>query len=140
MSQSASIAANEGDVIETAAGRFVVKDGVPVPAVKRGTLGGELWRLGDCGHAAMVGWFGRSSDLYGCENLSDLLVETNIPPRLSGERMTAGEAAAIPGIVGRWVAVQINEKSSLETMIGFCDDGWLEGEDKLILLPEGFGE
>ena len=133
---------SEGFEFDTEKGRFVVKNGVPVPAVKRGPLGGVLKALGECSPMESVVWFGKSRDLYNCENLSDLLVETNIQPRpcLSGERMTAGEAARVPGIVGRWVAVQINEKSSLKTMIGFCDDGWLEGEDKLILMPEGFGE
>ena len=75
-------------------------------------------------------------------------VETNIQPRLSGGRMTAGEAARVPGIVGRWVALKIwdFELSPRQTLriYGGCtlphNNYWLEPKQEIILLPEGFGE
>ena len=65
--------------------------------------------------------------------------------------MTAGEAEQVPGIVGRWVAVQVPgivgrwvavkvEDISIGDDLPLCAVNWFDIYDKLILLPEGFGE
>jgi hypothetical protein len=117
------------------------KDGEWVKVdVKRGPLGGEQKRLLDCkGDEGVVYLASDPSYLVRLGLGLETLVETNVPPRLSGERMTAGEAARVEGIVGRWVAVPVVAINincdSVKTTAG------IPGTDsELILLPEGFGE
>jgi len=135
---------SEGFEFETEKGRFVIRDGVPVKAEpKRGPLGGELKELKDCDPDEDIVLRCKVNDLNWLNG--KVLVETNVPPRsaLSGERMTAGEAAQVPGIVGRWVAVQVDElcDNKFERPLPLNAGGfWFDAEDELILLPEGFGE
>lgn len=76
----------------------------------------------------------------------DAIVETNIPPRLTGEPMTAGEAAKLPDIVGRWVAVRVESKDEGDNRPLAIKNGaervheWLYADAPVYLLPEGFGE
>jgi len=120
----------DGDEFETAAGRFVIRDSVPVKAEpKRGPLGGELkpveqMKPGEIGYTQIT-FVSDDGPEYGdvhvkvntnksqSKMIKGSLVETNVPPRLSGERMTAGEAEQVPGMLGRWVAVKVgkNDKS-----------------------------
>jgi hypothetical protein len=116
------------------------KDGEWVKAEKkRGPLGGELdyvknLEIGDaCFLKAVVdekehGWVHLKIDDSDSTMpvRPQTIVETNIPPRLAGERMTDAELAAEAGtgnLDGRWVAAQV----------GGANAG-------VILLPEGFGE
>jgi len=99
----------DGDEFETAAGRFVIRDGVPVPAVKRGPLGGELKRLLDLKGDEGVVYLAADPNYFVRFGLGlETIVEVNIPPRPTFTPMSAGEAAKLPDIVGRWVAVQVD--------------------------------
>lgn len=144
------------------------KDGEWVKAdVKRGPLGGELKRLGDLkwnpgqefvifGHSSVSQIKDNTVSVYlGSKDTekrivavlgADYLVETNVPPRLSGERMTAGEAARVPGIVGRWVALEVGKIDNTRKPLGLAPSdetgcrNWVDFAVPIILLPEGFGE
>lgn len=108
------ITAQVGQIIEVNSKQYrATESGFELVEAKRGPLGGELKRLGDCQNrervfvSALV--FYRSClDFEGVIN-EDYLVETNIPPRPTFTPMTAGEAARLPDIVGRWVAVKVDE-------------------------------
>lgn len=111
---------------------------------KRGPLGGELKRLGDCAENERIYLSARASQngtSITCDSPIDhnLLVETNIPPRPAFTPMTAGEAAKLPGIVGRWVAVQVDEARDGV----YQEDQWINSGDSRfydqdqILLIEG---
>jgi hypothetical protein len=132
---------SEGYEFETSAGMFIIKDGVPVPAVKRGPLGGELKRLIDCkGDEGLVFLAADPSYFVRIGLGLETLVETNIPPRLTGEKMTAGEAAKVPGIVGRWVALPVLGVENSNQPINLPGHNYLYASNELILLPEGFVE
>jgi hypothetical protein len=132
------------------------KDGEWVKAdVKRGPLGGELkpiHQLNDGDYFYIPARWKNDVVVFKDPHLHDYsnsvlslgtLVETNIPPRLAGERMTAGQAAQVPGVVGRWAAERVE---GVEPELGSyiqplkISGRWLHEGDDLILLPEGFGE
>lgn len=80
----------------------------------RGPLGGEIKRLGDCAENERIYFSARATKngrAITCDEPIDpnLLVETNVPPRPTFTPMTAGEAAKLPDIVGRWVAVKVDD-------------------------------
>ena len=141
---------------------YIIKDGLPVPAVKRGPLGGEIVSCAGGVAQSESDSFVKvtisainSQDNYcrfylgtskhklemPLDEFSSMGVETNIPPRLTGEKMTAGEAAMVPDIVGRWVAVRVDQIDDQQLQIPLSAGGsWYEKKDELILLLEGFGE
>lgn len=98
----------DGDVIEVNGQPCRIEGNALVPVVKRGPLGGFIKKLGDCGMDQYVGVFGRASDLIDFLP-NAYLVETHIEPRPTFTPMTAGEAAKLPDIVGRWVAVKVDD-------------------------------
>ena len=105
----------DGDTITVNGNPCRIEGGALVPVVQRGPLGGFVKRLGDCAENERIYLSARATQKgrsITCDEPIDpnLLVETNIPPRPTFTPMTAGEAAALPDIVGRWVAVQIDEK------------------------------
>lgn len=148
---------------------YRIEGGQLVPVVKRGPLGGSIECLPD------IKWKANTEFYLKCHILSSqpknnytafavetdqpgvtfktletdapLFVETNIPPRqeLTGEPMTAAEAARVPGIVGRWVAVRVDVEDaqkdySLAIRAGKNSLEWLHYSAPVYLLPEGFGE
>lgn len=110
---------------------------------ERGPLGGVIKRLCDCHSQEIVTWQGQTHILRAII-LTDFLVETDIPPRLTGERMTAGEAAKMPGIVERWVAAKVGDTDNSWASLGVAyngeDHAWFHSDAPVILLPEGFGD
>jgi len=96
--------------------RYVAKNGAPVQEEKRGPLGGELVRFGnllenkqfwvlynktDCNYALSAST-GKNNSFD-----PDSIVEINVPQQAKGRVMTAGEAARLPDIVGKRVAVRV---------------------------------
>lgn len=125
----------------------VVEDLGPV----RGLLGGELKRFCDCNigdvvyYPLQIKMFERGHVL--CESAidkkspqpifqSNIVVETNIPPRPTFKEMTAGEAAKLHDIVGKWVAVKVGAIDSDHRPLGINGIGWID-EDYEIYLIEG---
>lgn len=146
----------DGDTITVNGKPCRIEGGALVPVVKRGPLGGELKRLGECvvgDRVVIVGaivngnWMGRDMAQIEIENLfSDgkrhveltynCPVETNLQPRPTFTPMTAGEAAKLPDIVGRWVAVKVNES---ETDCGYdqplkISGQWIEKKEQILLI------
>lgn len=114
----------DGDTITVNGKPCRIEGGALVPVVKRGPLGGELKMLADCitGEVVYMQMAVETFDrgLVMCRSLTEKgaphpifqtnrLIETNIPPRPTFTPMTAGEAAKLPDIVGRWVAVKVDE-------------------------------
>ncbi len=133
------ITAQVGQIIEVNGKQYRATESGFEPVVSKGPLGGELKRLGDCQNrervfvSALV--FDRSGlDFEGAIN-EDYLVETNIPPRPTFTPMTAGEAAKLPDIVGRWVAVRACNKSSDELVLGDeIYERWFDRDDQILLI------
>lgn len=131
----------DGDTITVNGKPCRIEDGALVPVVKRGPLGGELKRLGECQNrervfvSALV--FDRSGlDFEGAIN-EDYLVETNIPPRPTFTPTTAGEAAKLPDIVGRWIAVKVDDSTPETPGVPLSASGCWFGFKDQILLIEG---
>lgn len=117
----------DGDTITVNGKPCRIEGGALVPVVQRGPLGGELVPV----ETLKPGQFGYTrvefvsddgpefGDVHVKVNtnkaqskiIKGSLVETNIPPRPTFTPMSAGEAAALPDIVGRWVAVKVDEGS-----------------------------
>jgi len=151
------ITAQVGQIIEVNGKQYrATESGFELVTVKRGPLGGELKRLGECvvgDRVVIVGaivngnWMGRDMAQIEIENLfSDgkrhveltynCPVETNLQPRPTFTPMTAGEAAKLPDIVGRWVAVKVNES---ETDCGYdqplkISGQWIEKKEQILLI------
>lgn len=131
----------------------------------RGPLGGEMVSLFDA--PTGVPMYGRfikhpySNGHYKLEQPNGLcatfgkdeitketkqIFEVNIPPRPTFTPMTAGEAAKLSDIVGRWVALPVRETDYSGGTLGL-EEGyfmpeplWVHADTPVILLPEGFGE
>lgn len=127
---------------------------VPVESM-RGPLGGELVSLAKAPcNAPVYGRFLKEQDdesgLYriitpngisAVYSQSDIdqevgaFYETNIPPRPTFTPMSAGEAAKLPDIVGRWVAVQVEKTDGYEVVLGDEKyERWFDGDDQILLI------
>lgn len=146
----------DGDTITVNGKPCRIEGGALVPVVKRGPLGGELKRLGECvvgDRVVIVGaivngnWMGRDMAQIEIENLfSDgkrhveltynCPVETNLQPRPTFTPMTAGEAARLPDLVGRWVATKVE---AVEPECGYRQPikalgQWIHEIDQIMLI------
>jgi len=131
------ITAQVGQIIEVNGKQYrATESGFELITVMRGPLGGELKRIIDLseGQKAYIPIIWKNGAVvYDDPDVSENCVlsvrarcETNVPPRLSGERMTDAELAAeaaTGNLDGRWVAVQVGKANA-----------------DVILLPEGFGD
>lgn len=123
----------DGDVIQVNGKPCRIEGGALVPVVERGPLGGELKRLGDCKVGERVTVSAKVRDNASLEFDTpidfDLMVETNIPPRPTFTPLTAGEAAKVPGIVGRWVAVKVGKVANSK-----YGHSWLIYDSEILLI------
>lgn len=149
----------DGDTITVNGKPCRIEGSALVPVVKRGPLGGELKRLGECvvgDRVVIVGaivngnWMGRDMAQIEIENLfSDgkrhveltynCPVETNLQPRPTFTPMTAGEAARLPDIVGRWVAFPVGlTRDAFEPLALDAGEAegliWLDNDTDLFLI------
>ena len=139
----------DGDTITVNGKPCRIEGGALVPVVKRGPLGGEVKWLGDCvmgdcvflscvviGASEYPGYITcQSANGFGVDAYNKCEVETNIQPRPTFTPMTAGEAAKLPDIVGRWVAVKVCKKSSDELVLGDeIYERWFDRDDQIFLL------
>lgn len=120
------ITAQVGQVVEVNGKQYrATESGFDPVESKRGPLGGEVIEAKDL-HIKQVAYF-RAHRQTGLavdglhkaikfEGVSgyipipgEAICETNIPPRPAFTPMTAGEAARLPDVVGRWVAVKVED-------------------------------
>ena len=141
----------DGDTITVNGKPCRIEGGALVPVVQRGPLGGELVPV----ETLKPGQFGYTrvefvsddgpefGDVHVKVNtnkaqskiIKGSLVETNIPPRPTFTPMSAGEAAALPDIVGRWVAVQVEKTDGYEVVLGDEKyERWFDGDDQILLI------
>lgn len=133
----------DGDTITVNGKPCRIEGGALVPVVKRGPLGGELKRLDQCkiGHRVNVGAVvGENCCLHFDGVIGrNLLVETNIPPRPTFTPMSAGDAAKLPDIVGRWVAFPVGlTRDAFEPLALDAGEAegliWLDNDTDLFLI------
>lgn len=132
---------NEGQIVELNGRDYRIEGGALVPVVQRGPLGGESVKYQDikAGQRFYIpaylnheGFIFTEHDVFIGIN-KNTIVETNIPPRPTFTPTTAGEAAKLPDIVGRWVVVKV-EKIYQQ---GIESQGALFATTDKILLIEG---
>lgn len=127
---------NEGQIVELNGQNYRVEGTSLVPVVQRGPLGGELKKVGDCENNEVVYFSCKAGNMYRL--IGDQFVETNIPPRPTFTPMTAGEAAKVSGIAGRWVAVKVgkNDKSKVPLGVAITENGhsWLAYNAEILLI------
>ena len=128
----------DGDTITVNGKPCRIEGSALVPVVKRGPLGGEMIRIYDAKDDQMVIW--RTKALW-LKNMiePEVLVETNIPPRPTFTPMTAGEAARLPDIVGRWVAFPVGlTRDAFEPLALDAGEAegliWLDNDTDLFLI------
>jgi len=159
------ITAQVGQIIEVNGKQYrATESGFELITVNRGPLGGELRlikqlkdgdlfyvlgnfigksrnRVADQSHysVAFVDPFDYSEMIEYDDFDENVLVETNIPPRPTFTPMTAGEAAKLPDIVGRWVAVKAESvgdgEMSLE--VAAAESGnysWINANAQILLI------
>lgn len=143
----------DGDTITVNGKPCRIEGGALVPVVKRGPLGGELKRLGDCamgdcvflpcvviGASEYPGYITcQSANGFGVDAYNKCEVETNIPPRPTFTPMTAGDAAKLPDIVGRWVAFPVGlTRDAFEPLALDAGEAegliWLDNDTDLFLI------
>lgn len=147
----------DGDVITVNGKPCRIEGGALVPVVERGPLGGELKRLDSYEDSEVyfakvdlveLNYNEKYCDLYLGEshekiripliNALTINLETNIPPRPTFTPMTAGEAAKVSGIAGRWVAVKVgkNDKSKVPLGVAITENGhsWLPYNAEILLI------
>jgi len=141
----------DGDTITVNGKPCRIEGGALVPVVKRGPLGGEFVCVEEIeegkefylrGHIKnstrdvyKLAYVGADGFEYAAELHHCITVETNIPPRPTFTPMTAGEAAKLPDIVGRWVAVRACNKSSDELVLGDeIYERWFDRDDQILLI------
>lgn len=148
----------DGDVIQVNGKPCRIEGGALVPVVQRGPLGGELKlitevdpnnyperremylrlnRIGaNDGETIRARYEHKDCGLMPkIINVPvDAIVEVNIPHRPTFTPMTAGDAAKVPGIVGRWVAVQIDEQSHNQIGYGGKQGAMFSLEDQILLI------
>lgn len=144
----------DGDTITVNGKPCRIEGGALVPVVKRGPLGGELKMLADCitGEVVYMQMAVETFDrgLVMCRSLTEKgaphpifqtnrLIETNIPPRPTFTPMTAGEAAKLPDIVGRWVAFPVGlTRDAFEPLALDAGEAegliWLDNDTDLFLI------
>ena len=150
------VVAQVGQIIEVNGKQFRATEGGFEPVVSKGPLGGELKRLADLKDGEHFVVRGYVHDHNRCEpdefktkvvvGSDDFMsfyddlpqnveVETNIPARTTFTPMSAGEAAKLPDIVGRWVAVRIDDIDDEYLYIG---NSPYSGKDQILLI-EGAG-
>lgn len=147
----------DGDTITVNGKACRIEGGALVPVVNRGPLGGEVIEAKDL-HIKQVAYF-RAHRQTGLavdglhkaikfEGVSgyipipgEAICETNIPPRPTFTPMTAGEAAKLPDIVGRWVAVPVTNTNNKNTLtLGsleyarYFDGRYFDGDDQILLI------
>lgn len=149
------ITAQVGQIIEVNGKSYrATADGFE-PVVSKGPLGGELKRLADLKvgeHFVVRGYVHyhnrcepdefKTKVIVGSDDFmsfyddlpQNVEVETNIPPRPTFTPMTAGEAAKLPDIVGRWVAVNVQSLNSTYATMQIAEDSYLNGCDKILLI------
>lgn len=142
------ITAQVGQVIEVNGKQYrATESGFELITVKRGPLGGVLKRLDQCkiGQRVIVGAVVGENCCLHFDGVvgRNLLVETNIPPRPTFTPMTAGEAAKLPDIVGRWVAFPVGlTRDAFEPLALDAGEAegliWLDSDTDLFLI-EGVG-
>lgn len=135
------ITAQVGQIIEVNGKSYRAAEGGFEPVVERGPLGGEIKRLDQCkvGQRVIVRATVGDNCSLGFDSLigRNLLVETDIPPRPTFTPMTAGEAAALPDIVGRWVAVKVEKTDSSNVPLavsGHKCSVWFDSDDQILLI------
>lgn len=123
--QKASI----GQIIELNGQDYIATaNGFELVDIKKGPLGGELKMFADCkvGDVVYLQMVVESFDRghVMCKSLfekgaphaffqTNRLVETNIPARPTFTPMTAGEAARIHNMAGRWIAVKVDSQDGV---------------------------
>ena len=129
------ITAQVGQIIEVNGKSYRATEGGFEPVVIKGPLGGEIKRLDQCkvGQRVIVRATVGDNCSLGFDSLigRNLLVETNIPARPTFTPMSAGEAAALPDIVGRWVAVKIDD---IDDEYIYAGDSPYSGDDQILLI------
>ena len=142
----------DGDEITVNGKPCRIEGGALVPVVSKGPLGGELVPV----ETLKPGQFGYTrvefvsddgpefGDVHVKVNtnkaqskiIKGSLVETNIPPRPTFTPMSAGEAAKLPDIVGRWVAVLVTEtdQGDLKNLVLSASGSWFDSEDQILLI------
>ncbi len=156
------ITAQVGQVIEVNGKQYrATESGFELITVKRGPLGGVLKRLADLKdgeHFVVRGyvWDHNRCDpdefktkvVIGSDDFmsfyddlpQNVEVETSIPARPTFTPMTAGEAADLPDIVGRWVAVRVSsasdpkEDSCALRVEGDKDVTFFDNSDPILLI------
>lgn len=134
---------NEGQIVELNGQNYRVEGTSLVPVVQRGPLGGEIKLIEDCEIGqevyikALIKYAGLSQ-AKTIEICQPLHCETNVPPRPTFTPMTAGEAAKVSGIAGRWVAVKVgkNDKSKVPLGVAITENGhsWLPYNAEILLI------
>ena len=109
----------DGDMIQVNGKLCRIEGGALVPVVERGPLGGELKRICDLydNQKAYIPIVLKNGTIIftdpdvdeNCVLSVRALCETNVPPRPQFIPTTAGEAAKLHDIVGRWVAVKVDD-------------------------------
>jgi len=129
------ITAQVGQIIEVNGKQFKATEGGFEPVVSKGPLGGELKEVGVCLPHEMVHYYGRSDTLHFGRTHGGTMVETNIPARPTFTPMTAGEAAKLPDIVGRWIAVKVDDSSPETPGVPLSASGcWFRFKDQILLI------
>lgn len=154
----------DGDVITVNGKPHRIESGALVPVAGKGPLGGELkliTGLNNCdflseeydvylrldGVGAVDGETRRARYNYAQSDYLPKIMHVPIdaiceliPPRPTFTPMTAGEAAKVPGIVGRWVAVQVlkaeppGRSGAPLATVGASTPTWHDSEDKILLI------
>lgn len=145
----------DGDTITVNGKPCRIEGGALVPVVQRGPLGGELVPV----ETLKPGQFGYTrvefvsddgpefGDVHVKVNtnkaqskiIKGSLVETNIPPRPTFTPMSAGDAAKLPDIVGRWVAFPVGlTRDAFEPLALDAGEAegliWLDNDTDLFLI------
>ena len=161
---------NDGDIVVKNGKRYKLSlEEIPI---NYGPLGSELVRFGNLApgeqciliattYADRPGFDGlytsshRTALLNGAKDYTaiprEALVERIVSGQIPGAPLSAAEAAKIPGINGRFVAMQvvavdINKDDSNPLAIKSNPGGgrdhyrWIGARDEVILLPENFGK
>lgn len=152
------ITAQVGQIIEVNGKSYRATEGGFEPVVSKGPLGGEIIEAGllplgavfylKCeidDHRRIEEDEFKTKVLIGDSKYKQYYhqipqaveVETNIPARPTFTPMTAGEAAKLPDIVGRWIAVKVDDSSPETPGVPLSASGCWFGFKDQILLIEG---
>ncbi len=145
----------DGDTITVNGKPCRIEGGALVPVVKRGPLGGELAKISDSTlnpgdvvylkltyqrHRGELGRLFKDDFGLSCHmDIDGVHFETNIPPRPTFTPMSAGDAAKLPDIVGRWVAFPVGlTRDAFEPLALDAGEAegliWLDNDTDLFLI------